>query len=359
LSYRLFRVGTCKVWHYRFQVAGVRIQRSTRETKRPRAEMIAQKAFDAAVVRANGGQPVPTLRELIAEWLRIHQPPVRSRAHIRSVETFGRLHLYDLGELPINQVTTTDVELARNTHLETHKPASANHWLRVLKLIAMWAVKREIIPALPWKVQMLKLQKRPRAILPIDVARTWFAAIDKAARSQAVGTGVRLMFGLGLRESESATAHWEWIDWQRSTYTPGITKGREAEPVPLPRWLVEYLQPLRRDHGLIAARADGSQLPAGYARSAMRAANAVCATKGITPHRLRGTFATLLSEDGVPVQNIQAVMRHKHPMTTMGYLEKNLGTVARGADRIGERIGFERRESGEHLAPPPSGSECS
>jgi integrase len=290
---------------------------------------------------------VPTLRETAAAWLEVHRPIV-SRAHARSVETFVKLHMFDLGDLPIGSICTADVERARNEYLETHKPSSANHWLRVLKLLAMWAAKRGAIPALPWKVRMLKVQKRPRATLPLDVTRTWFAALDRAsARTPAVGIAVRMMFGLGLRESEAAGARWEWLDWERETYTPGVTKGREAEPVPVPSWLLEHLAPLRKDQGLIAPRANGTQLPSGFARNAMHAANEACMLNGITPHRLRGTFATLLSESGVPIQTIQRVLRHKHPMTTMAYLEKNLDTAARAQNRIGERIGFERRKSGE------------
>jgi integrase len=345
MSYSLFRAGPGKAWHYRFQVAGLRIQRSTREKLKGRAEKVARKAYDDAVVRANGGQPVPTLRELIAAWLEIHEP-IRSARHIGSVKTFARLHLYTLGDKPVGAITTTDIELARNKHLETHAPSSTNHWLRLMKLITMWAVKREIIPLLPWKVTMLKVQRKPRAMLPVDVANTWFAAIDSAARSVAVGTAVRLMFGVGLRESESASARWEWIDWERATYTPGITKGREAKPVPMADWLIAHLAPLRRESGLIAPRRDGRQLPAGFSRSAMARANAACELVGITPHRLRGTFATMLSEAGVPLQTIQEVMRHKHPMTTIGYLEPNLDTAAKAVNEIGRKIGNARRESG-------------
>jgi len=347
MTYSLFRVGAGKVWHYRFQVAGVRIQRSTRLKAKGRAEKVAEKAYADAVVRANGGQSVPALRELIASWLEVHRL-IRSAAHISSVETFARLHLYGLDDKPIAAITTADIELARNKHLETHKPASANHWLRLMKLITMWAVNRKIIPAMPWKVQMLKVQKRPRATLPVDAAFAWFEAIDKVTRSApGVAIAVRLMFGLGLRESESASARWEWMDWERATYTPGITKGREAEPVPVPDWLAEYLAPLRRDQGLIATRANGAQLPAGFSRSRIKAANSACSITGVTPHRLRGTFATLLSENRVPVQTIQKVLRHKHPMTTMAYLEANLDIAAQAQNRIGDRIGFGRRKSGE------------
>ncbi|RFP32434.1 site-specific integrase [Duganella sp. BJB476] len=352
MSYALFKVeGT---WHYRFQIDNIRRQRSTRERAKGKADTVALRAYEEAVRVAQGGKPIPTLRELAIAWLAVHKQ-VASHAHLRSVDTFNRLHLYDLGELPVNLITTQLVELARNTHLATHKPASANHWLRILKLLANWAVKREIIPALPWRVKMLKLQKRPRSILPVDVAKAWFVAVDVAARGEpSAATAIRMMFGLGLREGEAAGARWEWIDWQRATYTPGVTKGREAEPVPLPDWLAEHLAPHRKADGLIAAKRNGRQHPPGFARTVMLQANAACATKGITPHRLRGTFATMLSEAGVPIQTIQKVMRHKSPMTTMAYLEKDLDTAVHAQHDIAEKIGFSsRRESGERPAATP------
>jgi integrase len=338
MSATVFKKGG--VYHFRFQVAGARVQRSTRSKNKHAADELAAREYQAAVVRANGGQPVPTLGELAHAWIVVHRP-VSSSAHVKSVETFQRLHMYKLGAKPIGDITTEDVELARVEHLQTHKPASANHWLRILKLLTLWAVNRRILPASPWKVKMLKVQKRPRAILPLDVARSWFDAVDEAtARAPAIGTAVRLMFGLGLRESESMTARWEWIDWQRSTYTPGITKGREADPVPMAEWLRAHLEPLRQAEGLIVAKLNGQAFAPGFARQAMRQANRTCSIKGITPHRLRGTFATLLSEAGAPIQDIQRIMRHKNHSTTMGYLETNLGRAALAQNAIGEKAGF-------------------
>jgi integrase/recombinase XerC len=332
MSANVFKRGG--VWHYRFQVVGKRYRRSTGLTSRRSAENLAQRAYDAAVLRANGGEPVPTLAELAHAWIEVHRP-VSSVAHIRSVELFRRLHMFDLGAKSINEITTLDVELARNLYLLTHKPASANHWLRIVKLLTMWAVKRGMLATMPWHVSMLKVQKRPRSILPLADARAWFAAVDDAtAHAPAIGTAVRMMFGLGLREGEVLSARWEWIDWARKTYTPGITKGREAEPVPMARWLREHLEARRQHSGLIVARPDGQAFCAGFARQAIRGANAACTVKGITPHRLRGTFATLLSEAGVPIQTVQKVMRHKSFTTTMGYFEQNLDVAAQAQERI-------------------------
>lgn len=188
---------------------------------------------------------------------------------------------------------------------------------------------------------MLKVQKRPRTTLATTTAKTWFAAVDvKTANHPAVGTAIRMMFGLGLRESEAIGARWEWIDWERRTYTPGITKGREAEPVPMPDWLAEHLLPRRADSGLIVLTKTGRRYAPGFSRPVMKAANKAIGIDGLTPHRLRGTFATLLSESGVPIQTIQKVMRHKSAMTTMAYLEKNLDIAVSAQSKIANKIGF-------------------
>jgi integrase len=338
------------IWHYRFQIDGKRIQRSTRLRGRNRgkAMAIAQRAYDDAITLRNQGKRMPTLAELAAEWLRVRGPVV-SRAHATSVEAFARLHLFDLGALRIEDITTRRVELARNDYLKTHKPASANHWLRNLKLVVNWAVADGVLPKLPWKVPMIPVQKRPRTLLPLADTVKWFAVIDEFTRrpvAQGVATAIRMMYGLGLREMEAAGARWEWVDWERGTYTPGKTKGYEAEPIDMPDWLVAHLLPLRRESGLIAPRRNGRQRPSGFTATAMRHANTACQIHGLTPHRLRGTFATLLSENGVPIQEVQAALRHKDPMTTMKYLERKRGTLKKGQQGIAELNGMMRQQNG-------------
>ncbi|WP_227746764.1 tyrosine-type recombinase/integrase [Paraburkholderia franconis] len=343
MGYQLFRVGS--VWHYRFQISGVRVQRSTREKVKHKADAVAARAYSRTRLWARGDEPVPTLRELVVQWVAIHAPTA-SPAHIKNVETFGRLHLYDLGDALLDEITTEQVELARIQHLETHAPASANHWLKMLKTVCNWAVRRKVMPAIPWSVKLLKVQKRPRTMLPVRLMAAWLSNIDAGNRGEVgVSIAVRMMIGIGLRESETLTARWEWIDWDRGVYTPGRTKGREAAPVPLPNWLVEYLSPLRRSAGPIVEAKHRRPFGPGFARRAIEAANSACEIDGLTPHRLRGTFATLLSEEGVPVQTIQRVLRHKDVRTTMHYLEENLDTAARAQQRIASLAGLDSQAS--------------
>lgn len=355
MSIDVFKVG--RTWHYRFQVKPFpRVQRSTRLRDKRLALAVAGRAYNDAVTRANGGNPIPTLAELHAEWLTVRGPH-SSAHHVRSVKTFGRLHMPALAAMRIDEITTDVVERTRAAFLSTHSRASANHWLRILKLLVRWAVRREILPRLPWDVAMLAVQKRPRAILPLAAVSAWFGAVDAlAGAASPISMAVRLMLLLGLRESEVITARWEWFDWERATYTPGKTKGKEADALPLFGALAEYLAPLRKAEGLVVCQADGSPFGAGFARWRIRAANAACSIKGITPHRLRGTIATAMSEAGAPVQDVQAYLRHKDVRTTMAYLERNMGRISKAQAKIAEKAGLTWRESGEHLEREPYGN---
>jgi integrase/recombinase XerC len=338
MSVSLFKVN--QAWHYRFQIDGKREQRSTRESDRQRADRIAQHAYRRAKLWARDGKEIPTVRELVEQWLAIHASTA-SKAHVKVVETFGRLHLYELEDVLIDELSTDSVELARVKHLETHAAVSANQWLKVLRLLCNWAVRRGVLPAMPFHVRALKVQKKPRAILPVKLAQAWLAAIDEHEGDRdGVRCAVRLMLGLGLRESETISARWEWLDVERQLYTAGRTKGREADPIPLPAWLLDYLMPMRVASGLIVAKPNGKPYASGFTRTAMLAANKTVGAPHITAHRLRGTFATLLSESGVPVQSIQRALRHKNLTTTAAYLEVNMDAVAQGQQRIAEKIGF-------------------
>ena len=334
----LHQVG--KVWHYHFQVNGKRVQRSSRETIKKRAQEIADKAYEEAKLWAQGKSAIPTLGELADIWISAYEN-VHSKPYIKTMRLFRKNHLYELRELLVSEITTDLVEESRKELLKAHARATANHWLSLLNVLGNYAIRRRMIPRRPWDVKPLRVQKKPRVTLPAPTAQQWLAAIDAATTLPGKRTAMRLMVGLGLRGLEVRTARWEWMDWDRKAYTPGITKGKEADALPMADWLIAYLQPLRQGAGLIVTRPDGQAYGEGFCTQVMRAANEACGIGNLTPHRLRGNFATLMSEAGVPAQVVQRMMRHKDIKTTMAYLEVNHEFGARGHARVAERLGFD------------------
>lgn len=323
------------IWKVRFTVGGKRQQHTTRTTAKGQAEAEAIRIYTEAITRAQGREPVQTVAKTRKLWLAAHSRTA-SIGHYRNVNTWDPC---GLGKVMLDRCTTELVEMAREKFAKGRAPATVNGWMRTLNLLGGWAIERGMLRALPWRVKMEKVQKAPRKTLPAQLVKPWIEAAEATAfksHRRQIGTALRLMIGLGLREQEALGARWEWIDWGRKSYTVGKAKGFEARAIPMPEWMLAYLEPSKLDLGLIL----GGARPAGFCRKAIAGANATCKTPGVSPHRLRGTFATLHSEAGTPIQVIQQMLGHKSPTTTMLYLEAHREKAEEQQAKVAERMGM-------------------
>jgi len=348
-----------EIWHYRFQVDQLRRQRSTRERTKELAQPIAEHALEAALARARGEEPEPTLRGLVEQWLKAHTLE-KSPARVASMEVFGRLHYGPLMDLPLREIGFKQVQAARNAYLAHHARSSANTWRNCLRTLFGWALAMKMIREIPWKISPLKVQRKPKVTLPVARADEWLATVDRlSAHDPGLGLVVRICFTLGLRVNEAIAAQWQWLDWQRHTYTPGVTKGLEAWARPLPPELLDLLRPMAAPWGHMVPCRTGHPITDQRVRYLIARVNKACGIIGVTPHRLRGTYATLLSEAHVPVQDIQRALGHKDVKTTMNYLEVDLDRIARGQDAIAQRRKKAGRENGKPCAADSDqGSLC-
>ena len=343
-----------KVWHYRFRVRGQRTERSSGERSLAAATTKALKALEAARAKAEGVEPCPSVSGLVLQWLEAHEGIVSDR-HWRAVERFGRLHLHGLGEVLVSDLTTAMVERARKLFMAAgHRDTCANQWRAILRLLMGWAISRGMIRFVPWHLKRLKVQRKPKFVMPYHQALAWLEAVEaRSAHEPNIRLVVMLMMGLGLREDEALGARWEWLDLDRRRYTPGRTKGREAEPRECPDWLLEQLAPRRQPSGLMAPASNGRRLTPGKVRRVMDAASDACGIVGLTPHRLRGTYATWLQDEGVPLTEIQQALGHKDPRTTWGYLERSRGHIRQAQERLATKTGLAGRKTGEGKGANP------
>jgi integrase len=114
----------------------------------------------------------------------------------------------------------------------------------------------------------------------------------------------------------------------------------------MPPWLTEYLRRRMKPEGLIVVSPRGGPYAPGATRAVILAASADVGVYGLSPHRIRGSFATRLSVEGVPLPDIQEAMRHKDSKTTLGYIEKDMGRVVKAQEEIARRAGHHWRDSG-------------
>ncbi|BDU72925.1 tyrosine-type recombinase/integrase [Mesoterricola silvestris] len=347
-SIRVFKVRG--VYHYRYRLDGRRRQRTTRERGLRKAQSIADDAYAQAVARSRGEEPEPTLGALAALWIEVHSRTM-SEDRIGTMETFARLHIQTLADLTLRELTTERVEEARALYLQDHARSSANTWLGCLGALVRWAIRRRMIRQVPWQVRELKVHRKAKPILPTGKASLWMCTVGEMTEDDpGLGFAIRLMIGLGLRVSEALSSRWEWLDLERKTYTPSLTKGFEAWPRPVPDWLMDRLRPAAQLTGPMIPIRPGHPITEARVAYLMAKANRATGVLHITPHRLRGTYATWLSEMGVPIQDIQRALGHKDPRTTMRYLAVDMRRVAMAQIAIGDWLQMAGRETGE-LAP--------
>jgi integrase len=350
----LFKSG--QVWHYRYRLDGVRVQRSTGETVKVQAQAIADEAWEVAKAHSRGEEPEPTLGRLVELWVAAHALEV-SPSRIGTMTTFGKMHISTLRDLYLRDLDPRTVQAARAAYQAGHSRNSTNLWLNCLNTLVGWAVRCRMIRQKPWQLRKLKVQKKPKVQLPVRQASAWMTEVDRLTPADAgLALAIRLCLGMGLRVNEAVAARWEWLDWERKTYTPGRTKGREAKPRPVVPWLLEELQP-RQTVGFMLPTRPGHPITDKRIRYVMGKANRNLGLPNITPHRLRGTYATLLAVAGTPIQDIQAALGHESILTTQGYLEVDVDRIRSGQISISGWLNLPRRGMGAPKGANPHEAE--
>lgn len=329
-------------YHYCIRLNGQQYKGSTRATDLATARVFLEQRRRQIVLEECGVRRIPFLAQLRDEWLRIHKA-VFSTKHWRDVETVSRLWILPtIGNRRIDRITSGDALWLRSHMLEAGRsPVTVNDMLKILKLLGNFAIKQGYIKQLPFRVQFLRVQKKPRPILGTTNTKQFLALVDQSARNSHIPIMLRVMIGLGMRESEVLGMRWEWFDIERCTYTVGKAKGKEARVLPIPDWLrlAIHAMPKTLSEWVFPAE-DGKPHRPQFCRKVLQRVCKKLKLGNITQHRLRATFASLHAEAGTPITEIQGMLGHKNIATTMIYVETSLDAKRRAQDTLSQKLGL-------------------
>ena len=309
------------------------------------ARIVYDQVIKEIALGLHGLAQAPTLNAVVDGWAELHR---KQEAHVKAGK-WCRDALGTLAKLPLSSITTARVEGWISAYQENHSPATINQVLRYLKLWLRWAVDRTDIPGMPCKIKMLKVEKRVRPVIKVPQLDAFLNAVDlelvkkngeQVMADLQVRAAVRLMVGLGLRESEVLGARWEWLDQGRGEYTAGKTKGKRPRTLGVPQWVLSVLLQLPRTvSGLIFPRPDGEAHRHNWLRKALiRGAKGVGVVGAVGNHRLRATFATMHNAVGTSLSEIQVMMGHKYISTTRDYIEDDLDQQKASQERLAVRL---------------------
>jgi len=204
---------------------------------------------------------------------------------------------------------------------------------------------------------------RPSRSLTLDQS----LALLQAAQESRLNAYVVLSLTVGIRTEEARELHWDHVDldgdpgaarpvppsvavWH-SVRQGGDTKtARSRRTLALPQAAVQALRehrkrqaedrlaagPMWQDHGLVFASAVGTPLDAANVRREFRKiTEAAGLGTRLAPRDLRHTFVSLMSADGVPVEEIARLAGHNRTATTeLVYRHELRPVITTGAEAM-------------------------
>ena len=214
---------------------------------------------------------------------------------------------------------------------------TAGRTLGMLRSILEHAARNQVIESNPAKGARKVASARRKFRLSLDQVRALGRAIDEATAEGESPTGlaaIRLLLLSGFRRGEALGLRPQWIMPAGGIDFPDTKAGPQARP--LGRKAIQFLQ------ARIAANGDGVEwiFPAergeGHFIGLPKVLARICARaklKGVTPHSLRHTFASIAGDLGFSELTIAGLLGHAAGSVTAGYVHLDQALVT-AADRV-------------------------
>jgi integrase len=330
------------------------------------------KALHAELDRGLRTSSTYTVRQAVSDWLEGGLPGRAERTRSVYREALTPL-MAQIGAKPLRELTAGDVR----TGLEALGDRLSTRYLQIAKASLARAIRYAEAHDLVGRnvATLVDPPKgavgRPSRSLTLDQT---LALLD-AARDSRLNAYVVLSLTVGIRTEEARELRWDHVDldgalgavrsmppsvavW-RSVRQGGDTKtAKSRRTLALPQTAIQALREHRRrqaedqlaagavwqDHGLVFTSTIGTPLDAANVRREFRKImEAAGLGGGWAPRDLRHTFVSLMSADGVPVEEIARLAGHNRTATTeLVYRHELRPVITTGAEVMDRILSGER-----------------
>lgn len=291
-----------------------------------------------------------TLDEVFARYMEQHAKPKK-----RSWRDDQRLYDYNvrdkLGQTAFDDL---DVETIRALHAKIGQraPVQANRTLAVLSKVFTFHRGRNA--ANPCRgIERFPEVARNRRLTSHELPR-FVAAIDQYERETANDTGADILRTLllsGQRLGNVLAMRWAELDLDAGAWTIPAShfKNKQPHTAALPQALVTILlrRKLRYGRHEHVFPGNGGRAHRTDVYKAWRRVLTIAGIdpKGIRPHDLRATFATLMAENGETLEAIARQMGHRSYATTRRYMRLSQESVKLAVERTASLM--QARDNGQ------------
>ena len=325
------------------------------------------KAVHAELDRGLHTSATYTIRQAVDDWLEGGLPGRSERT--RSIYREASIPLLErIGAQSLRELTARDVRKG----LEALSDRLSTRYLQIARASLARAIRYAEAHDLVGRNVATLVDPprgqvgRPSRSLTLDQS----LALLEAARESRLNAYVVLSLTVGIRTEEARELHWHHVDldgypsavqpvppsvavWH-SVRQGGDTKtARSRRTLALPQAAVQALREHRKrqaedrlaagalwqDHSLVFASAVGTTLDAANVRREFRKiTEAAGLGTGWAPRDLRHTFVSLMSADGVPIEEIARLAGHNRTATTELVYRHELRPVITTGAEVMDRI---------------------
>lgn len=284
-----------------------------------------------------------TVSDLIAEYIDKHAKPTK-RSWYEDERILNKDALIVWGKRKAADIKKRDVVLLLESIIERGSPASANNNFKIIRKMFRFAVQRDIIEHSPCDgVVMPAPLNRGDRVLSESEIRTLWNKLDTCHASSAIRSAIRLILVTGQRPGEVIGMHTDEIDGNWWTIPAERSKNKRAHRVYLTGTALDLIGELKvfdpktetmKPKGFIFPCTNLKKTQAMARLSISQAVSRNLAVPilvndkpvfdadgkpvtenklgvaDFTPHDLRRTAATLLSQIGFMDEIIDAVLNH-------------------------------------------------
>lgn len=242
------------------------------------------------------------------------------------------------GHRILSEIDRFEVEDWMNRLLESGlAPSSCNRFLAVFKTICSFAETRGLLE--PGKspclgVSSFKVHAQRERYLLQDEAQRLMARLERNDRPEALA--LRLLLLTGARKNEILKARWENVNLEQRLLTVPLSKSGKPRHIVLSNTAIAVIKTIPQKAGipwLFPGHAKDKPLSDLY--FFWNKLRAELSLKDVRIHDLRHTFASFLVNAGHSLYEVQKMLGHADPRTTMRYAHLGQDSLTAAAEMVG------------------------
>ena len=309
-------------------------------------------------VKRNSGRPERDTFNLDGFVSSVYLPYIRLRKRSWRVdERIARQHLSPVfGARELADIQRHEVEdWLHGLSSGGLAPTTCNRILAVFKTICSLAVMRGLLltgqsPCAG--VSPFKIHAQRERYLSRDEAQRLMRALEKSGHPEAFA--LRLLLLTGARKSEILKARWEHVRLDLRLLVVPLSKSGKPRHIPLSDEAIAVIRSIPRQQGLpwlFPGHAPGKPLSDLYLFW-----NKIRRELGLADvriHDLRHTFASFLVNAGHSLYEVQKLLGHGDPRTTMRYAHLGQASLVAAAQTVSAYLARHDNENARRKTNPP------